>query len=258
MRRRGTLVGVVFALISIAGLLAWSDEARATYPGTNDGRIAFGMSVNGNADVYSSLPNGNDLRRLTDDPSFDVCAAYSPDGKEIAFCSNRSGTFEIWAMKQNGTQEHQVTHTGGRMIFPDYSPDGTKIAFSGHLPGGTNEDIFVANADGSGPVQQLTTDPGFDAYPAFSPDGSKIAFISDRSGVEQVWVMDANGANPTQLTTDLNTHDQLPDWSPGTPMAPTRPSSPSAPVTTSVPPGRRTGARSLSCATSATATAPSC
>jgi Tol biopolymer transport system component len=26
--------------------------------------------------------------------------------------------------------------------------------------------------------------------------------------------MDANGANPTQLTTDLNTHGQLPDWIP--------------------------------------------
>src|SRR5919198_4582605 len=172
------------AAIAVVALAAATGPARATYPGATNGRIAFGMNVGGNIDVYTALPNGNDLRRLTDDPSLDLCAAYSPSGKEIAFCSTRSGNFEIWAMKQNGTQEHQVTHTGGRMIFPDFSPDGTKIAFSGHLAGGTNEDIFVANAaDGSG-LTQLTTSTGNDAFPAWSPDGSKIAFISDRTGVE--------------------------------------------------------------------------
>src|SRR5919197_3158768 len=128
MRLKLTLIGALTAAALGATLLVGG--ASATYSGTNNGRLAFGMNVGGNVDIYSVLPNGDDLRRLTDDPSLDLCAAYSPSGKEIAFCSTRSGNFEIWAMKQNGTDEHQVTHTGGRMIFPDFSPDGTKIAFS--------------------------------------------------------------------------------------------------------------------------------
>jgi len=160
--RKVFVAAVVFVTV-MAALVVASESARATYPGATNGRVAFGLSVNGNVDVYSMLPNGNDLRRLTDDPSFESCSAYSPDGKWIAYCSGQSGNFEIWKMKQNGKQRQQVTHTGGRMIFPDFSPDGTKIVFSGHLPGGTNEDIFVANADGSGPVHQLTTSPGNDA-----------------------------------------------------------------------------------------------
>lgn len=48
-----------------------------------------------NPDIYSALPNGHAPRRLTSDPAFDACAAYSPNGKEIAFCSNRSRDFEI-------------------------------------------------------------------------------------------------------------------------------------------------------------------
>src|SRR5205807_85718 len=124
-----------------------------------------------------------------------------------------------WTMKENGTQQQQVTHTGGFMGFPDFSPDGNKIAFMGSLPGGTNVDIFVVNADGSGLVQ-LTTDPAFDGFPVWSPDGRKIAFISTRTGIGQVWVMNADGSDQTQLTFDAAPKGQLPDWKPdGTQIA---------------------------------------
>lgn len=62
--------------LCLMGLLAISHPALATYPGTNNGRLAIGMTSNGNVDIYSALPNGNDLRRLTTAPSFDACAAY--------------------------------------------------------------------------------------------------------------------------------------------------------------------------------------
>jgi Tol biopolymer transport system component len=196
-----------------AGVLVGA--ASATYPGTNNGRLAFAMNVNGNVDIYSALPNGNDLRRLTNDPGFDACAAYSPSGKKIAFCSSRSGAFEIWKMKQNGTKQTQVTHLNAFATFPDFSPDGSKIAFdAGGVNGEPNDEIYVVNADGSGAPVQLTSNAGNNDYPVFSPDRSKIAFISDRTGIEQVWVMGSDGSNPTQLTFDPNDHDQLPDWSP--------------------------------------------
>ena len=101
---------------------AWHSEAR----------------INDNVDVYTMKANGNDLRRLTDAPGFDICAAYSPDGNDITFCSNRTGFFEIWAMKANGSQQHQVTHLNGFATFPDYSPDGGRIAFGAVRRGTTN------------------------------------------------------------------------------------------------------------------------
>jgi Tol biopolymer transport system component/DNA-binding winged helix-turn-helix (wHTH) protein len=39
-----------------------------------------------------------------------------------------------------------------------------------------------------------------DHGPTISPDGAKVAFSSGRSGIEQIWVGDANGSNPRQLT----------------------------------------------------------
>jgi TolB protein len=62
----------------------------------------------------------------------------------------------------------------------------------------------------------LTTSSGNDTQPDWSPDGQRIAFQSDRDGQLELYVMDADGSNPTRLTT---TPDQAlfvgaPSWAP--------------------------------------------
>ena len=52
-----------------------------------------------------------------------------------------------------------------------------------------------------------------DRRPEWSPDGSQIAFISDRSGNWDIWVMEPDGTNPRQLTTDP-ADDKGIGWSP--------------------------------------------
>ena len=37
-------------------------------------------------------------------------------------------------------------------------------------------------------------------FPVFAPDGREIAFISDRSGEAELWVANADGSAPRQLT----------------------------------------------------------
>src|SRR5215471_1500736 len=100
---------LVIAAVAVAGVLAaLSGSARATYGGATNGRIAFGMNVNGNTDVYSARPDGQDLRRLTTDPGFDACAAYSADGQQIAYCSGAGGgPVQVWTMSQDGSDKQQ-------------------------------------------------------------------------------------------------------------------------------------------------------
>lgn len=198
---------------AVCALIALTGPAHATYSGATNGRLAFGMNVNGNTDVYTARPGGQDLRRLTTDPGFDACAAYSADGQRIAYCSGAGGNgIQIWTMRQNGTDKREVTDMGGTAIFPDFSPDGNEIVFSAKPAGATARNIYVVPSGGGTP-QQLT-EKGENTYPAYSPDGSKIVFTSNRTGIWQVWVMDADGDHQTQLTFDSLPKDQVPDWSP--------------------------------------------
>jgi Tol biopolymer transport system component len=205
-----TAVAAVLALLALATVVG---SARATYPGATNGRIAFGINANGNTDVYTARPDGQGLRRLTTDPGFDACAAYSADGRRIAYCSGQGGgPVQIWTMKQNGTDKQQVTHMSGVAIFPDYSPDGSEIVFAAQPAGATARNIYAVPSDGGTP-QQLTT-VGNNVYPAFSPDGTEIVFTSNRTGTSQIYVMNADGSRQTQLTFDAQPKDQVPDWSP--------------------------------------------
>ncbi|HEU5477243.1 MAG TPA: hypothetical protein VFU64_05360 [Gaiellaceae bacterium] len=211
---RALALTAVAAACGIAALAALSGSAHATYAAATNGRIAFGMNVNGNVDVYSARPDGQDLRRLTTDPGFDACAAYSADGGRIGYCSGQGGgPVQVWTMKQNGTDKQQVTQMSGPAIFPDFSPDGSKIVFTAKPADSPTRDIYVIGSDGSG-LTQLTSGVGNNAYPAFSPDGSKIVFTSDRTGIWQVWLMNPDGSDQTQLTFDPQPKDQVPDWSP--------------------------------------------
>jgi hypothetical protein len=51
------------------------------------------------------------------------------------------------------------------------------------------------------PRVALTSGAGTDNHPAWSPDGSKLAFTSDRSGTDNIWVINRDGSGLKQLTT---------------------------------------------------------
>ncbi len=67
-------------------------------------------------------------------------------------------------------------------------------------------DIYTICPDGS-LMTRLTNDPAADETPVWSPDGTRLAFASNRSGSYQIYLMDAEGGNVSQVTTEYeNTH----------------------------------------------------
>ena len=69
------------------------------------------------------------------------------------------------------------------------------------------------DADGTNQVNVTLGSSADDFYPAWSPDGSQIAFYSTRDGDREIFVMDADGSNVTQLT-DNSAQDRYPQWRP--------------------------------------------
>ena len=95
----------------------------------------------------------------------------------------------------------------GTWISVDVSPDGKALAFD--LLG----DIYSMPIAG-GEAHALTSGPAWDAQPRFSPDGTTIAFSSDRGGIENVWLMDADGGHPRPLTSEKDAYVRSPAWTP--------------------------------------------
>jgi hypothetical protein len=90
------------------------------------------------------------------------------------------------------------------------TPASRTLAFESH------GDIYVARLDGSN-LRRLTSDGSPNSYnreAAWSPDGSRIAFSKSdgRLGAE-IYVMDADGANPTRISPE-GAYDASPTWSP--------------------------------------------
>ncbi len=73
------------------------------------------------------------------------------------------------------------------------------------------QQLFAIAPDGSG-KRRLTDQGQANFFPACSPDGQEIAFTSHSGGTPQLWMVQTDGSNPTQLTTDGS--NVVPSWSP--------------------------------------------
>lgn len=86
---------------------------------------------------------------------------------------------------------------------------------TGRIVLSTEDDIYTANADGTGLVR-VTRMPGPEFDPAWSPDGSRIVYRDSRRGInhdDEIFVMNADGTGRRNLTKDPG-NDWGPDWSP--------------------------------------------
>jgi len=93
----------------------------------------------------------------------------------------------------------------GTWTSVDVSPDGRTIVFD--MLG----DIYSVPIAG-GEARRLTSGLPWDDQPRFSPDGRRIAFISDRDGMHNLWVMNADGGAPRQLSRDRKNTISSPAW----------------------------------------------
>ncbi|MEM8683761.1 MAG: amidohydrolase family protein [Pseudomonadota bacterium] len=90
----------------------------------------------------------------------------------------------------------------------DVTSDGSTVFFD------ALGEIYSLPAEG-GTARPVITGVAFDMQPALSPDDRRIAFVSDRSGSENLWISDTDGANARQLSQSTDkTEFSSPAWSP--------------------------------------------
>ena len=95
-------------------------------------------------------------------------------------------------------------------VQPRYSPDGKKIAF-GSTRSGARE-LWVADADGSNPIQLTSFGGPLVGFMNWSPDSQRLVFHARPKGQADLFTISAAGGVPKQLTTDPS-DDVTPSYS---------------------------------------------
>ena len=149
--------------------------------------------------------------------------AWLPDGQGLVFSAyglrpdnpadGPPYTMDLARLALDGSQPQALTFEGRGNDAPHAAPDGSWLVFARLLEGDKdNWELFTLRLGASQP-QRLTDQPGRQASPQISPDGRQIVFVSNRSGVPQIYIMDADGANRRRLTRNEG-NDASPAWSP--------------------------------------------
>jgi Tol biopolymer transport system component/predicted Ser/Thr protein kinase len=171
----------------------------------------------------SNLPFAPKLLQLTTTEGLHEFPAWSPDGKRIAYSRDVNGFKKIFVKPLQGDPQ-QVTTGEQDDIQPAWTPDGLSILFvrsvqtGGKLQPG---DVFgqydggdVWKKDLALGKEEKFLDKAFN--PSYSADGKLIAVDASWAGPRRIWILDAQGHNPQQITSENSEAvDHVePAWSP--------------------------------------------
>ena len=213
---------------AVLTLLVLSAGTAQAWPGLN-GYVAYGSNRTGSQfsdDVYVTPLDVESPIRMTVRPPDDGQPAWSPDGRRLAFKTVQFGSNNLAVINADGTGELLLTRTFNVSEGqPAWSPDGTKLLYrrTPQNPLVQNADTWVLDVERSAkdPVHPATEPvllrTGDERYPSYSPDGTQIAFrgdldLAEPSGDEEIYVMDRDGTNVRQLTSNAD-FDSAPSWS---------------------------------------------
>ena len=186
---------------------------------SRDGRlIAFTSDRAGNDDVYVLRIDGAEApQRLTFASVDDVPVDFSPDGAAVLFTSSRAESVRwmpgLYRVPLAGGTPALYQDALGRSAAT--SPDGRSTAFvrgstkwwrHGYR-GAANRDLWLRGPDGG--YVQLTDHPGDDDHPGWVDDQT-IVFLGDRTGQENLFLLDVPTGGVQELTRHSGTGARYP------------------------------------------------
>lgn len=165
----------------------------------------------GNSDIYAMDPDGSNVRQITTDPASDLEPSCAKDCPQIVFYTARSGNGDVMVTDIDASDFFNFGLESAFDCSPSLVPDCVRATIVSDR-GGESDDIWIMNLDGSD-AEPLVAGPGNEFNSSWSDDGSNIAYDSDENGNSDIYSMDADGGEPTQLT-DSPGDDDLPVWRP--------------------------------------------
>jgi len=179
-------------------------------PGVAESQIYFVSSRSGHKEIWAMEYDGANQHQITHLGSISLSPRISPDGSRLAFSSITKSGWEILMYSMDLNRLVTFPKFGGTNLSPAWSPDGTKLAFSTSRFG--DSEICTVDQSG-GNLKRISASKGPDVSPVWNrKTGAQIAWVSGRTGLPQIYTMEADGTNVQRLTDQG--YAVSPTWSP--------------------------------------------
>jgi len=183
-------------------------------PSVDGETLYFSTNRNGRLSIWNLNMSGKGgLRTVTSGNTADYSPALKPKTDHIFYSAVIPGSSTpayIWNKLSSGGMPEQLTEG----YDSQWSPDGTKLLYIKGSLKDNKARIWVCDPDGSNQTQISSGSGDFNDIDArWSTDGKKIIFSSNRSLLKgehnyDIYIMDADGGNLTQLTTNACRDDK--------------------------------------------------
>jgi len=148
---------------------------------------------------------------LTNGINMVITPVVSPNGNNIMYVSRADREAKVYLYNIASRKTYIVGNFSGMTSAPRFSPvHDDVVALSISSGGHTN--IYKMRLN-SNQVKQLTSSKCINTSPFFSPNGSKIVFVSDRSGSQQIYIMNSDGTGQKRISFGYGQY-ATPTWSP--------------------------------------------
>lgn len=173
-----------------------------------DSPIAFVKQLGKSKEIYTVLPQGRELTRITKLGGFNLSPTWSPDGSKIAFThiGAKKHTLGIWDSKTGKIMLRN--NTLGQTVISPVFVDDSRIAVTLNKTG--QADIYMLDEQYK-PKRTLVKSSFIDVSPSFDRTGSLMAFTSGRAGNPHIYLLNLKTGDLKRVTITgkYNTHPCL-------------------------------------------------
>ncbi len=170
-----------------------------------NGPIIIMANPNGSWQLYSINSDGKALHQITHLPATSFTLWFpelSPDGTRIVFnyYPNNSGPLDVYTINVGGGGLKRIVHNGV-LGSPNWSPDGKRLIYS-TFSATTGRKSYLVTTPVDQPERQtvVTSDLYEHFWGEYMPDGQSIMYVTSQGGVDETWIMNADGSDKRPLT----------------------------------------------------------
>ncbi|MCL2688954.1 MAG: hypothetical protein FWE57_03775 [Chitinispirillia bacterium] len=148
---------------------------------------------------------------------------WSKDGSKLTFTAISNGQTDLYMYGLTDSKLTRLTNSPHTESDPQFSPCGTKIIYSVLDTAGLGAKVFSNTPRSAYNIAIydlekkrnyiLTNTPWNDKQPVWSPDGKHFMFVSDRNGIDNLYIASLDSPKDAKPLTDYIGTVANPDWS---------------------------------------------